>query len=47
MIHLPEIWAIMLDHLTRGRWIPIEKIYDIIQYYEILDFVVIKKVYKQ
>lgn len=37
MIHLPEIWAIMLDHLTRGRWIPIEKIYDIIQHYGNLD----------
>ncbi len=37
MIHLPEIWAIMLGQLPRGRWIQIKKIYEIVKDYGNLD----------
>ena len=37
MIHLPEIWEIMLTKVPRGRWIPIKEIYDVVKRYGNLD----------
>jgi len=37
MIHLPEIWDIILTHLPRGRWIPIKKIYEMVKRFGTLD----------
>jgi len=37
MIHLPEIWVIIQNNVTRNRWISLEEIYQIIQRYGELD----------
>jgi hypothetical protein len=37
MIHFPEIWAIIITHLPRGRWTPIRRIYEIVKRYGNLD----------
>ena len=37
MIHLPEIWNIILTHMPRGRWVSLDGIYRIVERYGDLD----------
>ena len=31
MTHLPDIWGCLMAHLPRGRWVPLEEIYGLVQ----------------
>ncbi len=37
MIHLPEIWDIILRHMPRGRWVSLEEVYRMVERYSNLD----------
>lgn len=37
MIHLPEIWDIILRHMPRGCWVSLEEVYRMVERYSNLD----------
>ena len=37
MIHLPEIWDVILRHMPRGRWVSLDEIYQMVESYGNLD----------